>query len=324
MKAIVITDYGRPDVLQVRERPIPNPLDTEVVIKVYAAGINRPDVFQRKGKYPAPAGIVQDIPGLEVAGVVHSCGDKAAHWKVGDRVCALIGGGGYAQYAAVDEGHCLPVPDNVDFPSAACLPETVFTVWHNVFQRGRLRKGESLLVHGGSGGIGTTAIRLAKLLGADVYATAGTQEKCDICIQLGASQCVNYKEHDFAEQLAEIGIDVILDSIGGEYFEKNINLLRDEGRLVYINSMAGRHVQLDIMKIMQKRLTVTGSTLRARDAAFKTALCKDIQYQVWPFVLSAAFKPLVYRKFPFEEAAAAHELMESGDFYGKLVLEVPH
>ncbi|PPL04617.1 NAD(P)H-quinone oxidoreductase [Parapedobacter indicus] len=322
MNAIVITAYGEPESLVLAERPVPIPRENEVLINVYAAGINRPDVFQRKGQYPAPAGIVSDIPGLEVAGVIAMCGDGVTQWGPGDRVCALVAGGGYAEYVAVNATHCLPIPDHLDFMQAACLPETVFTVWHNVFQRGRLQAGEVLLVHGGSGGIGTTAIQLAVQFGATVYATAGSDEKCRFCEQLGAIRCINYRKTDFADALSDIRIDVILDSIGAPYFERHVALLAEEGRLVFINASEGRHAPLDIMKLMRRRLTLTGSTLRARDAAFKSALKASIEQHVWPLVETGTFLPVIHRAFPLAQASDAHRLMESGDFIGKLVLTI--
>ncbi|SFC67601.1 putative NAD(P)H quinone oxidoreductase, PIG3 family [Parapedobacter composti] len=320
MNAAVITAYGAPEHLLVQQRPVPVPAAHEVLIQVRAAGINRPDIFQRKGKYPAPPGVVQDIPGLEVAGVVEACGPEVRRWKPGDKVCALVAGGGYAEYVAADASVCLPIPEPLDFAAAACLPETVFTVWHNVFQRGLLQPGEALLVQGGSGGIGTTAIQLAAAFGATVYATAGSDEKCERCEQLGAAVCVNYKTQDFAEVLAGSRIDVILDSIGAPYMERHIALLAAEGRLVFINAVGGRQVPVDVMALMQRRLTLTGSTLRGRDMAFKGALRETVEREVWPLVASGVFKPVIHRAFPLAEAHRAHELMESGDFMGKLVL----
>ncbi|GGC20858.1 NAD(P)H quinone oxidoreductase [Parapedobacter defluvii] len=322
MNAAVITTHGGPEGLVLAKRPVPVPLHNEVLIRVHAAGVNRPDIFQRKGHYPAPAGVVPDIPGLEVAGVVEACGKDVTRWIPGDRVCALTVGGGYAEYVAVNAAHCLPVPDNLSFTEAACLPETVFTVWHNVFQRGRLEVGEALLVHGGSGGIGTMAIQLGVQFGATVYATAGSDEKCRFCEQLGVVRCVNYREMDFANVLSEIRIDVILDSIGAPYFERHVSLLAEEGRLVFINAMEGRYAQLDVMKLMQRRLTLTGSTLRARDAGFKSNLRESIERQVWPLVETGTLRPVIYQAFPLAQASEAHRLMESGDFIGKLVLFV--
>lgn len=322
MNAVVITAYGGPESLTLAERPEPMPLDQEVLIKVHAAGINRPDIFQRKGHYPAPAGTVPDIPGLEVAGIVERCGSGVTRWKRGDRVCALLAGGGYAEYATVNAALCLPIPDCLSFIQAACLPETVFTVWHNVFQRGKLQAGETLLVHGGSGGIGITAIQLAVQFGAMVYTTAGSEEKCRFCEQLGAIRCVNYRETDFAEVLSGVPIHVVLDSIGAPYFERHMALLAEEGRLVFINAEEGRHVSMDVMKVMHKRLTLTGSTLRARDVAFKGALSATIEKHVWPLVANGTFRPVIHRSFPLAQAPEAHRTMESGDFIGKLALTV--
>lgn len=322
MQAVVITAFGGADVLITQQRPIPVPNTGEVLIKVYAAGINRPDIFQRKGSYPAPSGVVPDIPGLEVSGVVDACGSGVTRWVPGDKVCALVAGGGYAEYVAVDALHCLPIPGSLGFEAAACLPETVFTVWHNVFQRGKLQRGETLLVQGGSGGIGTTAIQLARLFGAEVYATAGSSEKCAFCEQLGAAACINYKEDDFAARLAGKRIDVILDSIGAPYFDQHISLLADEGRLVFVNATGGKRAALDMLALMQRRLTLTGSTLRGRDVAFKSALREAVEKEVWPLVGSGAFKPIIHRAFPLADARHAHGLMESGDFMGKLVLKV--
>lgn len=322
MQAVVITPYGDANVLAVRSRPIPEPRPNEVRINVHAAGINRPDIFQRKGNYPAPQGVVQDIPGLEVSGVVESCGGEVVRWKQGDRVCALLAGGGYAEYVVVHESHCLPIPDGMDFLAAACLPETVFTVWHNVFERGGLKSGETLLVHGGSGGIGSTAIQLAKCAGATVYATAGSPAKCRFCEQLGAVACIDYRQQDFSEQLTGRPIDVILDSIGAPYFERNIAVLADEGRLVYINATGGRRLQLDALTLMQRRLTITGSTLRSRDDVFKSRLGASVERNVWPWIEAGLFSPVIHEVFPLSEAARAHEQLEAGNFMGKLALSI--
>ena len=321
MNAIVITTPGPPSVLQLQERSLPQIGANDVLIQVKAAGVNRPDVAQRIGRYPAPAGAPQDIPGLEVAGFVEACGEAVSQWKKGDRVCALLAGGGYAEYAAVDAGQCLPIPKGFSDVEAAGLPETVFTVWHNVFQRGRLQAGETLLVHGGSSGIGITAIQLAKAFGARVVVTVGSDEKGKACLALGADQFVHYKTHDFEAVLTETGVDVILDMVGGDYFDKNLNLLKPEGRLVYINAMQGNSVNLNIMKLMLKRITITGSTLRARDTAFKTSLAADIFKKVWPVLESGKFKPVVFATFPFSAADRAHELMESSEHIGKIILE---
>ncbi len=322
MNAAVITKYGGPECLEIQVRPVPVPRRNEVLIRVRAAGINRPDVFQRRGHYPAPADVVPDIPGLEVAGIVETCGNGATRWAPGDRVCALVAGGGYAEYVAVDASHCLPIPPALDFNEAACLPEAVFTVWHNVFQRGGLKRGETLLVQGGSGGIGTTAIQLATQFGATVYATAGSDEKCRFCERLGATACINYRTSDFSDKLGETPMDVILDSIGAPYFEKHLSLLAEDGRLVFINAMGGKRVELDLMKLMQRRLMLTGSTLRARDIVFKDALRASVEQHVWPLVASGAIRPVIHRTFPLAAASDAHRLMESGDFSGKLALLV--
>ncbi|MFC6997399.1 NAD(P)H-quinone oxidoreductase [Rufibacter roseus] len=322
MKAVVITAPGEPEVLQIQERPTPSPEAHQVLVKVYAAGINRPDVAQRKGRYPAPAGAPSDIPGLEIAGVVEACGDAVSQWKTGDAICALLPGGGYAEYAVVDARHCLPLPHGWSFEEAASLPETVFTVWHNVFQRGQLKAGETLLVHGGSSGIGITAIQLAAALGARVFATAGSQEKCAACEVLGAERCINYKTEDFEEVLKEEGVDVILDMVGGEYIPKNLNLLKPDGRLVFINAMHGAKGEFNALQVMQKRLTITGSTLRPRDGDFKASLTADILKHVWPLLEDEKFKPILYKTFPLTEAAQAHTLMESSQHIGKIVLRV--
>ncbi len=320
MKAIIITSPGEPSVLQLQERPQPGINADEVLIQVKAAGVNRPDIAQRKGNYPAPPGAPQDIPGLEVAGIITAIGENVTQWKIGERVCALVAGGGYAEYVNVIAGQCLPVPAHFSFAEAAGLPETVFTVWSNVFQRGRLQPGETLLVHGGSSGIGITAIQLAKNKNARVIVTVGSEEKGQACIKIGADRFINYKTQDFEKELMNEGIDVILDMIGGDYFDKNINLLRPEGRLVYINSMQGNMVKLNIMKMMQKRITITGSTLRSRDAAFKTSLAADIYKNVWPMMEAGKFKPVVFKTFSLVDADKAHELMESSDHIGKIIL----
>ncbi|WAC10472.1 NAD(P)H-quinone oxidoreductase [Dyadobacter pollutisoli] len=321
MKAVVITQPGAPDVLQIRETDIPKPGANEVLIKVYAAGINRPDVFQRKGNYPPPPGAPKDIPGLEVAGTIEQTGDFVTDWKVGDQVCALLTGGGYAEYALAHAGHCLPLPHGFDFAEAASLPETVFTVWHNVFQRGALQKGENFLVHGGSSGIGITAIQLAKAFGAQVFTTAGSDEKCQACDELGADLSINYKKEDFEEILKTRGMDVILDMVGGSYIPKNMRLLHADGRLVFINTMNGNKVDsIDFGLVMKNRLTITGSTLRNRDPEFKSKLAAEIKQHVWPILENGKFKSVISRQFQLSEAAQAHTLMESSGHIGKIVL----
>ena len=320
MKAIVIQRPGPPEVLQLIGRPVPEPSFNEVLIKVVAVGVNRPDVAQRKGVYPPPAGAPADIPGLEVAGVVEKCGASVNRWKKGDHVCALLAGGGYAEYATANAGHCLPVPAGWSFAQACSLPETVFTVWHNVFQRGQLKSGEILLVHGGSSGIGVSAIQLAKAFGATVFATAGTEDKCKVCISLGADKCINYKKEDFEEIFKSDGADVILDMIGGDYIPKNIRLLKPEGRLVFINAMKGGEAAFKVSDIMQKRLTITGSTLRNREPEFKAQLAAEVEKQVWPLFESKKFRAVIYKEFPLAKAAQAHVLMESSEHVGKIVL----
>ena len=322
MKAIIIERPGGPEVLKLVERPVPAHGPADVLIRVKAAGVNRPDLFQRKGNYPAPAGVVADVPGLEVAGVITACGTRVTRWKPGDRVCALLGGGGYASFAVADAGHCLPIPDGISYAEAAALPETVFTVWHNVFDRGKLKRGERFLVHGGSGGIGTTAIQLARLAGATVYATAGSDDNCALCERLGAAGCINYKQENFAEKLKDWGMDVILDSIGSSYFPQHLQLLKPEGRLVIINAISGGKVSLNLFDMMSKRLTLTGSTLRPRNTAFKTALARRVEKKVWPLLAAGHFRPVIYRQIPLEKAAVAHQLMEQGGQAGKLVLTV--
>jgi len=325
MKAIVITRPGGPEVLQITERSVPHYSPDEVLVKVAAAGINRPDVSQRKGSYPPPPGASPDIPGLEIAGTITETGAKVTRWKVGDRVCALVTGGGYAEYCNVPQGQCLPIPGNFSFTEAASLPETFFTVWSNVFDRGCLKPGETLLVHGGSSGIGVAAIQMATVLGSPVYVTAGTDEKCRFCEGLGAAKAINYKTENFAEVIKQItggkGVDVILDMIGGDYTPNNLKSLAPEGRLVMINTMNGKDVQVDLSQVMTKRLTITGSTLRSRDTTFKAAVAQNLEKNIWPLLSSGKIEPAVYKVFRAEEAADAHRLIESSEHIGKIVLE---
>jgi len=327
MKAIVITHYGNADVLQQREYPTPTVSGDQVLIEVRAAGLNRSDVFQRQGNYPAPAGVPAEIPGLEVAGTVVEAGPDVKDFKIGDRVCALLAGGGYSEFVAVGEGQCLPIPEGLNFAEAASLPETIYTVWSNVFQRGALKPGERLLVHGGNSGIGITAIQLAKALGSPVVVTVGSAEKGQNCINLGADLYINYKSQNFEHELKQEGVDVILDMIGGDYLAKNVNILRPEGRLIHINAVDGNKVDLDIWKVMIKRLTISGSTLRSRDYVFKKNLSSEIKKHVWPLIEDKKFKPVIFRTFPFSEAAAAHRLLEKNTHTGKIILlrenEVP-
>lgn len=320
MKAIIITRPGDGSVLELQERTIPQPESGQILIRVRAAGVNRSDIHQRTGGYGTdPTG---QIPGLEVAGVVKQCGPNASRWKVGDSVCALISGGGYAEYVVVDERHCLPVPATLTFAEAASLPETVMTVWSTVFQWGHLSAGENFLIHGGSSGIGVTAIQLAKAFGANAYATAGSDEKCDFCEQLGAVKCVNYKKEDFEQALRNVSIDVILDMVGGDYTKKNLNLLAMDGRLMFINAMQGADSLIHIPTLMQKRITLSGSMLKPRDADFKANITVEVEKQVWPLLADGQLKPVIYRTFPLAEAAKAQQLMESSDHIGKIILEV--
>lgn len=320
MKAVVISQPGGPEMLTLTDRPDPVPGDHDVLIQVKAAGLNRADILQRKGLYPPPAGVVPDIPGLEVAGIIAKCGAAVTRWKPGDAVCALLAGGGYAETVAVDAGHCLPIPAGVSLTDAAALPEAMFTVWSNVFQRGRLQPGETFLVHGGTSGIGMAAIQLAKQFGARVFATAGSDEKCRAAETAGADRCVNYQTEDFATALKDVGIDVILDSIGGDYVAKNLKLLRPDGRLVFINTAKGARVEVNLMHVMTQRLTITGSTLRARESAFKAALAAEIEQQVWPLLATGRLRASVFKVFSFAAAADAHRLMESSQHIGKIVL----
>ncbi|MFD1467046.1 NAD(P)H-quinone oxidoreductase [Hymenobacter caeli] len=322
MHAIAIARPGGPEVLAPRTLPTPAPAAGQVLIRVQAAGVNRPDVWMRKGAYAGSGDVAGLVPGLEVAGVVAACGPGVARWQPGDAVCALLAAGGYAEYAAVDARHCLPVPAGLSMVEAAALPETVFTVWHNVFERGGLRPGETLLVHGGSSGIGTTAIQVATALGSRVATTAGSAAKCQACRDLGAEWAINYKTEDFAQVLAAVGVDVVLDMVGGDYTPKNLHLLHDDGRLVFINATRGPQVTFDAQDLMRRRLTVTGSTLRPRSAEFKAALAAAVEQHVWPLVAAGRFRPVIDCTFPLAEARAAHERMESSAHIGKIVLTV--
>jgi len=322
MNAILIQQPGGPDVLRLGTISRPAPAAGQVLVRVHAAGVNRPDVLMRQGKYAGSGDVAGMVPGLEVAGIVEECGPDAPRWQPGDAVCALIAAGGYAEYVVVDARHCLPVPDGLGMVEAAALPETVFTVWHNVFQRGHLQPGETLLVHGGSSGIGTTAIQLARALGSRVAVTAGDEAKCQACRDLGAEWAINYKTDDFEEVLKPVGVDVVLDMIGGDYIPKNLRLLHDDGRLVFINAMQGATAEFNAMQVMSRRLTITGSTLRPRSADFKATLAAAVEQHVWPLIAAGQFRPVIDRTFPLAEAAAAHQRMESSAHIGKIVLEV--
>ena len=323
MTVIEIAQPGGPEVLKPGQRPVPAPGAGEVLIEVAAAGVNRPDVLQRQGGYAPPPG-ASDIPGLEIAGKIVGVGDSAGSWKVGDSVCALVAGGGYAEYCAAPAPQCLPVPGKLDLIHAAALPETFFTVWTNVFDRGRLQRGETFLVHGGSSGIGTTAIQLAHGFGARVIATAGSDEKCEACRKLGADIAVNYRTEDFAAKVMEAtegkGADVILDMVGGDYIPKNLSCLAVEGRLVQIAFLKGSKAEINLVPIMMKRQTLTGSTLRPRSVAQKGEIAQSLQAKVWPLLESGKIAPVIFKTFPLAQAADAHRLMESSAHVGKIVL----
>ncbi len=327
MTAIDITEPGGPDALVPVTMAVPTPKAGEVLIKVEAAGINRPDVFQRMGLYPAPPG-APTHPGLEVAGTIVALGDGVSHFTIGDKICALVAGGGYAAYVCAAVETCLMVPGSLTMEEAAALPETFFTVWSNIFDRARLAEGESLLVHGGASGIGTTAIQMATALGHTVYTTAGSDEKCTACEKLGAAKAVNYKTDDFVEAIkAETGgkgVDVVLDMVGGDYIPRSIGCMAVEGRFVSIAFLQGSTAEVNFMLVMLKRLTITGSTLRARDLADKKAIADQLTAHVMPLVADGQIKPQVFKTFPLEDAAKAHELMESSAHIGKIVLTVTH
>ena len=325
MKTIVIREPGSPEVLVPHDLPTPEPQAGEVLIRVAAAGVNRPDVLQRMGLYPPPPG-VSNIPGLEVAGEITALGEGVSQWRTGDRVTALTAGGGYAEYALAHEGCCLRVPKRLSMTEAACIPETFMTVWHNVFERGALKAGESFLVHGGSSGIGSTAIQLAAHFGARVFATAGSDEKCAYCEDLGAERAINYKTQSFAKELKGLtsgrGVDVILDMVGGTYVQDDIACAAEDGRIVQIAFLKGARVQLDLMPLMLKRLTLTGSTLRPRKVEFKARIAKELQQKVWPLLESGAIRIVIDKVFPLDQAADAHRRMELNAHMGKIVLEV--
>ena len=326
MQAVEIAQYGAPEVLRLAERPVPQAGAGEVLIRVAASGVNRPDVLQRKGLYPVPPG-ASDLPGLEVAGVIES-GDAVAMaeagLKVGDRVCALVAGGGYAPWCVAPVGQCLPAPAGLDDVAAASLPETFFTVWSNVFDRGRLQPGETLLIQGGTSGIGVTAIQMAKAMGARVIATAGSDEKCAACLKLGADHAINYRTQDFAAVARELtdgrGVDVILDMVAGDYVAREVSCLAEDGRLVIIAVQGGVQSGFDAGLVLRRRLTITGSTLRPRPVAFKAAIASALRQRVWPLLESGAIRPVIHQVFAPGEAAQAHALMESNTHIGKLVI----
>ena len=322
MRAVEISKPGGPEVLVPTTRPIPEPAPGQVIIKVAYAGVNRPDALQRAGSY-APPPDASDLPGLECSGEIVGIGQGVSEWKLGDKVCALLPGGGYAEYVATPAVHCLPVPEGMGMKEAACLPETFYTVWTNVFMRGGLEGGEKFLVHGGSSGIGTTAIQLAKAFGARVFATAGSAEKCKACEDLGAEKAINYKEDDFVEVMkAEGGADLILDMVGGHYIPRNIKALAEDGRLVQIAFLQGPVAEVNFALIMVRRLTVTGSTLRPQSVAAKAAIARELREKVWPLLDAGRVAPVMDSSFAFEKAADAHARMESSGHIGKIVLEV--
>jgi NADPH:quinone reductase len=325
MRVIEITAPGGPEVLKPVARATPTPGTGDVLIKVAAAGINRPDVAQRQGRYPPPPGVT-DIPGLEVAGTIVAAGSGVTQLRTGDEVCALVAGGGYAEYCLAPAAQCLPVPKGLTLAEAASLPETFFTVWVNVFERGRLAPGESLLVQGGSSGIGVTAIQVAKAFGNKVFATAGSAEKCAACVQLGADRAINYKTEDFVQVIQQEtggrGVDLILDMVGGDYMERELKCLAEEGRLSIIASLGGAKGTVFIPELTRKRLTITGSTLRPRPVEYKAAVARSLRDKVWPLIESGRIRAVVYRTFAFDDASGAHALMDSGQHIGKIVLTV--
>ena len=325
MTAVEIAQPGGPEVLRPVTRPTPALGSRDVLIAVAAAGLNRPDLMQRQGRYAPPPG-ASDIPGLEVAGRVVARGKDVEEWQEGDAVCALVAGGGYAEYCAAPAPQCLPVPKGLDFVQAAALPETVFTVWTNVFERGRLAAGETLLVHGGASGIGTTAIQMARARGVRVFATAGTREKCAACEKLGAERAIDYSREDFAAVVAELtagrGVDVVLDMVGGDYLPRNLASLATDGRLVQIAFLKGPRAEIDLMAVMQRRLTLTGSTLRPRSIEEKGRIARAVRENVWPLVEKGDVRPVLHATFPLAAAAEAHRALEAGTHVGKIVLIV--
>jgi putative PIG3 family NAD(P)H quinone oxidoreductase len=323
MRAVEIKQPGGPEVLVPARRPVPQPAKGEVLIKVAAAGVNRPDILQRQGAYAPPPGTT-DLPGLEVAGEVVAIGPDTARWKVGDNVTALVAGGGYAEYCAAPAPQCLPIPGGLKMIEAAALPETFFTVWTNVFERGRLQSGESFLVHGGSSGIGTTAIQLASRFGARVFATAGSADKCSKCKELGAAVAIDYKTEDYVKvverETGGKGVDLILDMVGGDYINRNLQCLAVDGRLVQIAFLKGAKAEINLASLMVKRQTITGSTLRPRSVAQKGAIAQALEETVWPLVAAGKVRPQIHATFPLEQAADAHRLMETSAHVGKIML----
>jgi NADPH2:quinone reductase len=325
MRCVEISKPGGPEVLVATERPAPAPKANEILVKVAAAGVNRPDILQRMGRYPVPPG-ASDLPGLEIAGEIVGLGSSAKAFKLGDKVCALTHGGGYAEYCVTPEVQALPVPRGLSAQEAASLPETFFTVWSNVYDRARLAPGESLLVQGGSSGIGVTAIQMAAAMGNRVFATAGSDEKCAACVKLGAEKAFNYRTQDFgAEVMAATGgkgVNVILDMVGGDYVPRELKCLAEEGRLVFIASLGGAKAEIDIFEIQRRRLVITGSTLRPRPVEFKGAIAHSLREKIWPLIEAGKIKPVIFKTFPLAQASEAHKLMESSQHIGKIVLIV--
>jgi len=325
MVAVEISQPGPPDVLKPVQRPCPSPGPDDVLVHVAAAGVNGPDIKQREGSYPPPPGAT-DLPGLEIAGNVIACGRNVDSWKIGDAVCALTNGGGYAEYCSVPAGQCLPLPQGLSTVEGAALPEAFFTVWNNVIMRAGLAEGETLLVHGGAGGIGSAAIQIGKAVGAQVFATASSAEKCDACRRLGADRAIDYRAEDFVDVVRKAtpnkGADVILDMVGGDYVERNIKALAVDGRLVQIAFNTGAKVEVNLMPVMLKRLTITGSTLRPRTAEFKAEVARQLRERIWPLIEAGRIRPLIHATFPLAEAKEAHRLMESRAHMGKIVLTV--
>ena len=323
MRVVEVTEPGPPESLSMGQRPVPVPTAADVLVKVTAAGVNRADIMQRYGNYPPPPG-ASDVLGLEVSGTVVALGEAVSGWNVGDRVCGLVTGGGYAEYCVVPGPQCLPLPINIDLVDGGALAEACLTVWTNVFERGRLREGGSFLVHGGSSGIGTTAIQLARLSGVRVFATAGSPEKCQACEKLGAERAINYRDEDFTEVVRTAtdgrGVDVILDMVGGAYLQRNLDTLATDGRLVLIGLMRGAKSEVNLAKLMSRRLTLTGSTLRSRSVAQKGAVVDAVRERVWPWVEDGQFVPVIHARFPLDQAAEAHRLMESSRHIGKILL----
>ncbi len=323
MRCIEISKPGGPEVLVPAERPAPVPKPNEILVKVAAAGVNRPDVLQRLGKYPIPPD-ASDLPGLEIAGEVAACGADVKMWQPGDKVCALVHGGGYAEYCVTPEVQALPIPKGLSALEAASLPETCFTVWSNVYDRARLAPGESLLVQGGSSGIGVTAIQMAAAMGNRVFATAGSDEKCAACVKLGAEKAINYRTQDFGAEIKAAtggkGVNVILDMVGGDYVPRELKCLADEGRLVFIATLGGSKAEIDINEMQRRRLVLTGSTLRPRPVEFKGAIARSLREKIWPLIEAGKIRPVIYKTFPLAQASEAHRLMETSQHIGKIVL----